>query len=87
MRAIIGFAVLAVLTGTPCQANPFDDCTLKNMAGVTSDAAAKFVRQACLGQISPAIALEELSLKATAAKTRSGMTTKRQISIRYPSVS
>jgi hypothetical protein len=67
MRAIIGFAVLAVLTGRPCQANPLDDCTLKNMAGVTSDAAAKFVRQACLGQISTAIAREELSLKATAA--------------------
>jgi hypothetical protein len=67
MRAIIGFAVLGVLAGTPCQANPLDDCTLKNMAGVTSDAAAKFVRQACLGQISTAIAPDELSIQATAA--------------------
>jgi len=63
---IIGFAVFAVL-GTPCQANPLDDCTLKNMAGVTSDAAAKFVRQACLGQISTAIAPDALSIQATAA--------------------
>ncbi|MGA3304024.1 MAG: hypothetical protein ABSC72_12155 [Methylovirgula sp.] len=67
MRAIIGFAVLAVLAKTPCQANPLDDCTLKNMAGVTSDAAAKFVRQACLGRISSAIAPEHLSIQATAA--------------------
>lgn len=67
MRALIGFAVLAALAGTPCQANPLDDCTLKNMVGVTSDAAAKFVRQACLGQISTAIATEELSIQATAA--------------------
>jgi hypothetical protein len=52
---------------TPCQANPLDDCTLKNMAGVTSDAAAKFVREACLGQISKPIPPEELSTKATAA--------------------
>src|SRR5262245_30730373 len=60
-------AVLAALVGMPCHANPLDDCTLKNMVGVTSDAAAKFVRQACLGQISAAIPPEELaSVKATA---------------------
>lgn len=67
MRAIIGFAVLPVLAAAPCQSNPLDDCTLKNMAGVTSDAAAKFVRQACLGQISTAIAPDALSIQATAA--------------------
>ena len=68
MRTTIGIVVLAALACAPCQANPLDDCTLKNMVGVTSDAAAKFVRQACLGQISAAIPGEELgSVKATAA--------------------
>jgi hypothetical protein len=68
MRATIGIAVLAALVGMPCHANPLDDCTLKNMVGVTSDTAAKFVRQACLGQISAPIPWEELgSLKSTAA--------------------
>jgi hypothetical protein len=62
MRTIIGIATLMMLAGTPCQSNPLDDCTLKNMAGVTSDAAAKFVRQACLGQISAPIPPNELSL-------------------------
>jgi hypothetical protein len=67
MRATIGIVVLAALAATPGQANPLDDCTLKNMTGVTSDAAAKFVRQACLGQISAPIPPEELaSVKATA---------------------
>src|SRR5580700_2033840 len=66
-----GIVVLATLAGAPCQANPLDDCTLKNMVGVTSDAAAKFVRQACLGQISAAIPGEELgSVKATAAMSK-----------------
>jgi hypothetical protein len=37
------------------------------MVGVTSDASAKFVRQACLGQISMPIAPEALSIQATAA--------------------
>jgi hypothetical protein len=67
MRATLGIVILMALPFTPCQANPLDDCTLKNMAGVTSDAAAKFVRQSCLGQISTAIAPEELSIQATAA--------------------
>jgi hypothetical protein len=40
---------------------------LKNMAGVTSDAAAKFVRQACLGQISAPVPPDQLALlRATA---------------------
>ncbi len=67
--AVAFFAVvtLAAWPFTPGQANPLDDCTLKNMAGVTSDAAAKFVRQSCLGQISTLIPPEELLIKATAA--------------------
>jgi hypothetical protein len=60
-RAKLGIALLALL-GAPCKANPLDDCTLKNMAGVTSDAAAKFVRQACLGQISALVPPDQLSL-------------------------
>jgi hypothetical protein len=36
------------------------------MAGVTSDAAAKFVRQACLGQISAPFPQNQLSIHATA---------------------
>jgi len=68
MRSTVGILVLAVLAATPGRANPLDECTLKNMAGVTSDAAAKFVRQACLGQISAPIPPEQLSLlHATAA--------------------
>lgn len=55
-------------------AGPFEDCTLENMRGVTSDAAAKFVREACLRKISSEIALEEvrMDIKATAniAKTQ-----------------
>src|SRR5262249_16865058 len=66
MRVIFGTAVLAMLADTCCHANPLDDCTLKNMVGVTSDAAAKFVRQACLGQISAVIPPEELSIQGTA---------------------
>jgi hypothetical protein len=67
MRALLGIAGFAMLANTFCYANPLDDCTLKNMVGVTSDAAAKFVRRACIGQISAAIPSEELSIQATAA--------------------
>jgi len=68
MLRTIGIALLATLGGAPCDANPLDECTLKNMAGVNSDAAAKFVRQACLGQISAPISPDQLSLlHATAA--------------------
>jgi hypothetical protein len=62
MLRTIGIALLATVSVAPCKANPLDDCTLKNMAGVTSDAAAKFVRQACLGQISAPIPLDQLAL-------------------------
>jgi hypothetical protein len=67
MRAILAIVILTALPFTPCRGNPLDDCTLKNMAGVTSDAAAKFVRQACLGQISAAIPPEQLLIQPTAA--------------------
>jgi len=67
MRTKFGIAALMMLAGVPCQANPLDDCTLKNMTGVTSDAAAKFVRQSCLGQISAPIPLDKLTVHATAA--------------------
>jgi hypothetical protein len=60
----------AFLFAHQAEANPLDDCTLQNMAGVTSDAAAKFVRQACLGKISTAIPLENLNITGTAAIDR-----------------
>jgi hypothetical protein len=53
----------------PDNANPLDDCTLKNMAGV---AAAKFVRQSCLGQISAPIPLEELASAIATAEASMG---------------
>jgi hypothetical protein len=45
-----GFAVaVAMLAPAPAaHANAFDDCVLKNMQGVTSDAAAKSIKVACL---------------------------------------
>jgi hypothetical protein len=67
LRTTIGIALLAALASATCKANPLDDCTLKNMAGVTSDAAAKFVRQACLGQISAPIPPDQLLIHATAS--------------------
>lgn len=47
--------------------NPLDDCTLQNMAGVTSDAAAKFIREACLGKISSNIPIEKLKIESKGA--------------------
>jgi hypothetical protein len=66
---LVALALLALMTATfgSCKANPLDDCTLQNMVGVTSDAAAKFVRQACLGKISAGIPPNELWVEATAA--------------------
>lgn len=76
LRTTLGIALLVVLAGAPCGANPLDDCTLENMVGVTSDAAAKLVRQACLGQISAAIPPNQLSLlHATAAMGPGNSTT------------
>jgi hypothetical protein len=64
LRATLGIVLLAGMAGA-CEANPLDDCTLKNMAGVTSDAAAKMVRQACLGQISAPIGARKMGLGYT----------------------
>jgi hypothetical protein len=63
MRTIVSVVVLGITT---CQANPFDGCTLKNMAGVSSDAAAKFVREACLGKVSSEIPLQTVLVTPTA---------------------
>ena len=71
LRTTLGIALLAVLARA-CEANPLDDCTLKNMAGVTSDAAAKFVRQACLGQISAPIPPDQLALIHATASMGAG---------------
>ena len=49
-----------------CKGNPLDDCTLQNMAGVTSDAAAQFIRRACLGKVSVTIPRNDLMLQGTA---------------------
>lgn len=64
------------LTTSNCFANPLDDCTLQNMVGVTSDAAAKFVRQSCLGKISRNIDKSEISFEPSAeARTTSSRKT------------
>jgi hypothetical protein len=64
-RALGAFLTLVMLFAES-GANPLDDCTLQNMAGVTSDAAAKFVREACLGKISASVPLDQLWVEATA---------------------
>jgi hypothetical protein len=51
MKKFYGILIAALLPCVSSNANPLDDCTLQNMAGVTSDAAAKFVREACIGKI------------------------------------
>lgn len=72
LRTMLGIALVVVLAGAPCEANPLDDCTLKNMVGVTSDAAAKFVRQACLGQISAPIPPDQVALIHATARMGAG---------------
>ena len=58
-----GLLIAGLLSGK-CAANPLDDCTLQNMVGVTSDAAAKLVRESCLGKISSNIPPDDLSIEA-----------------------
>jgi hypothetical protein len=57
--------IVILLPIAECGANPLDDCILQNMASVTSDAAAKFVREACLGKISSNIPLDNLWVEST----------------------
>jgi hypothetical protein len=59
-KFLFGIFVVFLYFGS-CQANPLDDCTLENIRGVTSDAAAKFIRQSCLGKISSPIPTEVLN--------------------------
>ena len=58
---------VSFLSFSDCRANPLDDCTLENMRGVTSDAAAKFIRESCLGKISSPIPTEELKIATKGA--------------------
>jgi hypothetical protein len=44
MLQFLGVFIVILLPIAECGANPLDDCILQNMAGVTSDAAAIFVR-------------------------------------------
>jgi hypothetical protein len=44
MLQFLGVFKVILLPIAECGANPLDDCILQNMAGVTSDAAAIFVR-------------------------------------------
>jgi hypothetical protein len=65
--AVVGsLYVLTVLSACALEsdANPLDDCTLKNMVGVKSDTAAKFIREACLGQISSNIPTDKLTIES-----------------------
>jgi hypothetical protein len=62
MTKILFGLFVAFMCFEQCQANPLDDCTLQHMAGVTSDAAAKFIRESCLGKISAPIPIESLNI-------------------------
>lgn len=56
------FVIITFATSlSECLANPPDDCTLQHMAGVTSDAAAKFIRKSRLGKTS-SIPIESLKI-------------------------
>ncbi|GAB9240847.1 hypothetical protein [Bradyrhizobium diazoefficiens] len=48
MTKIVFLATAALAWAGPALANAFDDCVLNKMAGVTSDAAAKAIKEACL---------------------------------------
>ncbi len=65
MKKFFGIFVVILLPCAISNANPLDDCTLQNMTGVTSDAAAKFVREACLGKISSNIPLDNIQIETT----------------------
>jgi hypothetical protein len=65
MLQFLGVFIVILLPIAECGANPLDDCILQNMAGVTSDAAAKFVREACLGKLSSNIPLDNLWVEST----------------------
>jgi hypothetical protein len=58
-----GFLAIAVMLCTTGQvgANALDDCVLKNMPGVTSDVAAKAIKEACLRKNSVQLDEAELS--------------------------
>ena len=58
---------LAVACAGPALANPFDDCVLENMRGVTSDLAAKSVKVSCLRRASVDVPADALAkVRATA---------------------
>jgi hypothetical protein len=62
-----GVLIAAVLCIGPAAANPFDECVLSDMKGVTSDLAAKSIKVACLRKSSVEIPSETLAtVKATA---------------------
>lgn len=48
MKKTVFLAAAALAWAGPALANAFDDCVLDKMAGVTSDAAAKAIKEACL---------------------------------------
>lgn len=55
------WAAAALAWAGPALANAFDDCVLDRMAGVTSDAAAKAIKEACLRK--SAVVIDESGLR------------------------
>jgi len=60
VRILAIFGVVALFAG-PALANPFDDCVLEGMKGVTSDLAAKSIKVACLRKSSVEIPADSLT--------------------------
>ena len=48
MTSRIAITAIVLLASGGAHANPFDDCVLDKMSGVTSDLAAKSIKVACL---------------------------------------
>lgn len=60
-------ALTSICCSAPALANPFDDCVLENMRGVTADLAARSIKVSCLRKTSVEIPAEALAkVKATA---------------------
>ena len=47
MKYLLSFFIFIILFSVPSKADEYDLCILKNMKGVTSDAAAKSIERAC----------------------------------------
>ena len=62
MRLLAFLAAASIVAGGAgdVSANAFDDCVLENMRGMTSDAAAKSIKVACLWKNSVMLSTDEL---------------------------